>query len=157
MSRLTTGMNFLFMTSRWFRLFSLSLVVPGLVAISLATETPSGDADVIRSAVPLSTLIISGKFEGTSAGGGGATSRVEVREVLKAPKGFQAPKRIAVYWLSAKDPGAQRYTNSFLFFLRPATTNEETGYRHVTGKARPFVLASETNVRRLRSQLPDEK
>jgi hypothetical protein len=82
---------------------------------------------------------------------------VSVNEVLRAPKGIEIPKTVAVYWLSAKDPGAARYTNSFLFFLRPATTNASTGYNDIMGKAHPFVLASDINVRFLRSQMLKEK
>lgn len=135
------------------KLVVLVLAVLALAAASPNAEPSKSDTEVIRFGMSLSELILSGTFDGTAMGGGGATSTVIVNEVLKAPKRFQTPKTITVYWLSDKDPGAARYTNSFLFFLRRSGANTETGYSDVTGNASPFVQASDNNVRFLRSQL----
>jgi hypothetical protein len=139
------------------QLAALALAAVAVVAAGTAPQANKSDTEAIRFGLLQSQLILSGKFNGTSMGGGGATSQVVVNEVLKAPKGFQVPKTLAVYWLSDKDPGAARYTNSFLFFLRPASTNVDTGYDDVTGKTHPFVLASDVNLRFLRSQMLKEK
>jgi hypothetical protein len=150
------------MKSHRIQLFALMLAVSGTVAACSAAEIGGDDKDVIRFGVPRSTVIISGRLSATSMGGGGATSTVAVGEVLKSPKGSQVPKEIPVFWLSAKDPGWRKFlarsiTNSFLFFLRPASTNAQTGYRDVTGKVHPFVQATEANVHFLRSQLLEQK
>ena len=145
------------MKSHQTQLIALALAVAAIAAALPSAEPSKSDAEAIRFGVSHSDLILSGKFDGTVMGGGGATSAVMVNEVLKAPKGFQTPKSIAVYWPSDKDPGTDRYTNSFLLFLRPASTNAGTGYFDVTGKAHPFVRANEPNVRFLRSQLLKDK
>jgi hypothetical protein len=136
---------------------ALALVAAAVVAAGTVPEPDQGDSETIRFGLSQSELILSGKLDGTFMGGGAATSQVVVNEVLKAPKGFQTPKTVAVYWLSDKDPGNARHTNSFLFFLRPASTNANTGYHDVTGKSHPFVLASDVNVRFLRSEMLKEK
>ena len=142
---------------RQVQLPALALAAATVVAAAPGPEPTTSDAETIRFGVSQSELILSGKFDGTAMGGGGATSQVLVNEVLKAPEGFQTPKTIAVSWPSDKDPRAARHTDSFLFFLRPASTNANPAYSDVTGKTHPFVLASEVNVRFLRSQLRKEK
>jgi hypothetical protein len=125
------------------------------VAISvLASDSTNSVSDVIKFGAANSTLIVSGKLGGTAEGGGGATSQVEIGEVFKAPKDHQTPKRIAVFWLSDKYRGFAdpQLTNSYLFFLRPATTNSDTGYQDVTDK-QLFVQANEVNIGVLKSQL----
>ena len=125
-------------------------------AISVhAAESTNNVQDVIRFGIAHSTLIINGKFGRTGFSGGSATSTVEVGEILKAPKDFQPPKQIDVYWLFAKQSW-QLHTTTFLLFLRPATTNVDTGYHDVTEKAHPFIEASELNVSFLKSQLLEQ-
>ena len=120
-----------------------------------AAESTNNAQDVIRFGIAQSTLIIAGKFGRTGFSGGGATSMVEVGEVLKAPKDFQPPRQIDVYWLFAKQ-SSQLHTTTFLLFLRPATTNVDTGYHDVTEKAHPFIEANEVNMSFLKSQLLEQ-
>ncbi len=142
--------------------FVLAMGVYTLLAGSGTVGPAASDTEVIRFGAGRSSLIISGQIMGSRGGGGGATATVKVDEVLKAPAGFQAPKSIAVYYLSAKEPFiASRdrvsYTNVYLFFLRPATTNAQTGYHDVTDKNHPLVRATEKNMVFLRSQLEEKK
>ena len=127
------------------------------MATAPSPEPNQSDAEVMRVGMPRSELIISGQFAGSAGGGGGTTSRVMVNEVLKTPKGFQAPKTVAVHWLTSKSRGVATSTNFFLFFLRPAGTNAGGGYNDVTGKDYPFIRATDANMRFLRSQLLEEK
>jgi len=141
-------------TARALKSVEFVLVASALVAGLFAAEPSDTDTEVIRIGAARSSVIISGQITGSRGGGGGATGIVKVDEVLKAPPGFQTPKTVAVYYLSAKQVP---YTNTYLFFLRPATTNAQTGYNDVTDKGHPFVRATETNMFFLRSRLQDEK
>ena len=116
------------------QLFCLVLAVSGAVASSSASETNSIETNAIRFGVARSTLIVTGKFRETFSGGFGATSRVEVESVQKSPEGFQSPASIEVYWTTLKENKTQLVynTNLFLFFLRAANTNKDTGYIDVT-------------------------
>ena len=125
------------------------------VAISAqAADSTNSVADIIQFGATNSTLIISGKFGAGAAGGGGATSQIEIGEVFKAPRDFQTPKQITVSWFTRKYSGfgSLRLTNSYVFFLRPATTNSDTCYRDVTDML-PFVEASDANIGVLKSRL----
>jgi len=125
-----------------------------VVISALAADSTNGFADIIQFGATNSTLIVSGRFGGTALGGGGATSQVEIGEVFKAPNDFQTPRRFTVFWFTRKNSGfgALQLTNSYIFFLRPATTNSDTGYQDVTDR-KPFVEASDANIAVLKSQL----
>ena len=120
-----------------------------------AAESTNRTSEVIQFGIEHSTLIVAGKFGPTVMGGGGATSGVEIEEVIKAPQNFQTPKPLVVYWLSAKSDGVREFpmTNSYLFFLRPASTNADAGYQDVTDKAHPLIQASATNLFYVKSRV----
>jgi len=130
------------------------IVVVGVTASGWAANSTNSVADIIRFGATNSTLIVTGKLGSTAAGGGGATSQVGIGEVFKAPKDFHTPKQMTVFWFTGKYSGFQalQLTNSYIFFLRPDTTNSDTGYSDVTIKE-PFVEASAANILALKSQL----
>jgi hypothetical protein len=121
-----------------------------VVMSGLAGDSTNSIAEIIQFGATNSTLIVSGKFGGSMAGGGGATSRVDIDKVFKTPVDFQTPKHITLFWLTGKSSGfgSLQLTNTYIFFLRPA----DGGYRDVTDK-QPFVEASEANIGVLKSQL----
>jgi hypothetical protein len=140
--------------------FLLAVLMFSASRIGLQAEEISSNAtNAILFGVAHSTVIISGKFEGTLAGGGGATSGIKVDQVFEAPVGFHYTNYLALYWRDNKHLGQQasHSTNLFLFFLQPDTTNYNTGFRDVTGMAHQFVEANEANVRFLKSQLQRAK
>ena len=51
----------------------------------------------------------------------------------------------------------QQNTNAFLFFLRPEAGRGAGEYRDVTGETYPYVRATETSVRLLRSKIEEKK
>ena len=141
------------------QVLSLTLAFSLGFAVCSAAEGRTNDTDVIEFGSPRSALIISGEFLATFSGGGGATSAVKVGKVFKAPKGFQTPTEIEVYWTTRKkhEPVmVQKNTNQFLFFLQQ-DTESPGGYRDVTRETYPFVRASEANIRLLNSRLPEQK
>jgi hypothetical protein len=77
--------------------------------------------------------------------------------LFQSPRDFQTPKQIVVSWFTGKYSGfhALQLTNSYIFFLRPHTTNSDTAYRDVTDM-QPFVEASEANISVLKSHLADD-
>ena len=122
--------------------------------------TNTNGADVIEFGVPHSTLIISGQFLATFAGGGGATSNVKPGRVFKAPKDFRLPEEVIVYWTTHKEHNNQLVQSNavaFLFFLRPAEERGPTEYRDVTGEEYGFVRASQENVRLLTAKLKEKR
>jgi hypothetical protein len=135
------------------------LVLFASVAQSSGAENQTNETDVVAFGIPRSTLIISGEFRWTFAGGFGATSTVKVDRVFKAPEGFGSPAEITVYWTTLKlheHMLLQQNTNEFLFFLRPEA-GRAGEYREVTGESYPFVLTSQASVRLLRSKLEEKK
>jgi hypothetical protein len=129
-------------------------IVVGVTTSGWAADSTNSVADIIQFGATNSTLIVSGRFGGTAAGGCGATSQVEIGKVFKAPRDFSTPKQISVSWFTRKYSGfgSLQLTNSYTFFLCPHTTNSDTGYRDVTDM-RPFMEASDANIGVLKSQL----
>ena len=147
------------MTPRRIALVSLTLAFSIGFANCSAADGRTNVTDVIEFGSPRSTLIISGEFLCTFSGGGGATSAVKVDKVFKAPKGFQTPTEVEVYWTTRKKYEhimVQKNTNQFLFFLQEDTECPR-GYRDVTRETYPFVRATEANVRLLNSKLTEKK
>ncbi len=148
------------MKPRYVLLTGLMLVLFTGVAQSSGAEKRTNETDVIAFGVPRSTLIISGEFRWTFSGGFGATSTVKVASVFKAPEGFGSPAEITVYWTTLKlheSMMLQQNTNAFLFFLRPEAGRGAGEYRDVTGETYPYVRATETSVRLLRSKIEEKK
>lgn len=141
------------------QLLFVALAILVSLTNSRAAEVSSNATNAILFGVARSTVIISGQFDFTLAGGGGATSGIKVDHVFKAPVGFHYTNYLALYWHDDKHMAqrASHSTNLFLFFLQPDTTNYNTGFRDVTGTAHQFVEANEVTVRFLKSKLHGAK
>lgn len=143
-----------------FFLFGLALAVSAGPTNGPSAGKRTNDKDAIDFGTSRSALIISGEFVTTFSGGFGATSQIKVRKVFKACHSFDSPREITVYWTTLKEHDSislQQNTNTFLFFLQPEIGRLAGAYADVTGKAYPFVPASQENVRLLTLNLEENK